>query len=347
MKKAIVFLLIPFLLLNFTSCLFFKADYNVNDAEIVVKDYKYNYANEQQDPVTTKLFMVNSELYVFHIDEGDLYVIRNGKADKILNAGKSADCVVVNDDVYYLDDTSLMHYSLSIEKKERLYNGDDFLTLTSKEDTAYVLSFENDCFYGAVDGVFDSDTKVSSDAFVEAFGKRYELRPSSYSIGKHELVVVGGETEMKIEGIEANEEDYVSKKIVAVENGVVIHNEGGSNLLYFIDGKTGEITNLFSVECMDSDTAMNIYGDKVYLSVYRYKGWGDSMKGMVGYENDTISGTYEIDLKTGESKKISDQIYDALYIFDSTGIYAVEEYGKVYKLDFDGNVIQTIVTSIF
>ena len=46
---------------------------------------------------------------------------------------------------------------------------------------------------------------------------------------------------------------------------------------------------------------------------------------------------------TGETVKLSDAVYTGLYIFDDEGIYACDGKGRIYFLDFDANVIDTLV----
>ena len=69
------------------------------------------------------------------------------------------------------------------------------------------------------------------------------------------------------------------------------------------------------------------------------KGWS----AMVGFENDNVKGTYRINLDDYSMEKISDMIFDGMFIFDDAGIFACDENNKVYKLDFDGNVIKRLL----
>lgn len=346
MKKSFVFLLIPLIVLSFASCgileLLNKSDwfYKIEDVKLEIENYKYNYANDQQTTDTTKLFMNGSKLYVYNRDSGDIHRITADGTAKVLEIPEAYDCVVIGDEVYYPDPedsgVKLYRYNFSTQKRECVYDAGDYVALTIKENVLYVENSEM-YTYSITDGVVSSEPISTATRFVEAFGKRYEYRTSSTD---NDIVIVVGEEEKVVSEIEP----FMSKVLVATDNGVVVHNEDSQKLLYFIDGETDQVTELFSVECMASETSMTVHGDDVYLSVYRYEKMGPLGKGMVGYENDEISGTYRINLKTGKATKISDGIYAAMYVFDSTGIYAVEENGKTYKLDFDGNVIQTIVS---
>ncbi|MBR6271068.1 MAG: hypothetical protein IKR26_02810, partial [Lachnospiraceae bacterium] len=58
---------------------------------------------------------------------------------------------------------------------------------------------------------------------------------------------------------------------------------------------------------------------------------------------DVISGTYIVDLDDYSIHKINNIIFDNLYIFDNTGIYAVDIDENVYKLTSDGAVERKIL----
>ena len=128
------------------------------------------------------------------------------------------------------------------------------------------------------------------------------------------------------------------RRILPADSGLLIHNEGRQVLLYFID-RDGRCSELFSVPCSLSDSAVTVYHDTVYISVRRYAEGSSSGKGFVGYEDDTLSGTYRINLADQSAERISDQIYTGMYIFDDSGIYACDKDFVIYKLDFSGNVL--------
>ena len=133
------------------------------------------------------------------------------------------------------------------------------------------------------------------------------------------------------------------KSLIPCETGLLVYNQTHENLLYFIDDKTGEVHNLFEIECMSSVSTVNIYENYVFLSFKRYEKWGGFPEKMLEYKNDTVQGTYRIDLNDGSSTKISDEIYDALYIFGEGIIYATDSEGQIFKLDFDGNVTENLL----
>ncbi len=131
------------------------------------------------------------------------------------------------------------------------------------------------------------------------------------------------------------------RTIIPCEKGLLIHNEGAGKLLYWINAEGG-ITELFSVPCMTSVSAVTVHGTKAYLSFLRYAKSGEI--GQVRYENDTSEGTYIIDLESFCVKKVSDKIYCGLYNFDDTCLYACDECCHIYKLDFNADIIEALIS---
>lgn len=123
--------------------------------------------------------------------------------------------------------------------------------------------------------------------------------------------------------------------ILPYDGGLLVHNERQNSLLYQIH-EDGSITNLFSIPCMASESAVNVHGTDVYLSVLRYEKYGEL--GMLRYENDTMEGTYRISLIDGSAEKINDMCFDGIFNFDDTCFYCSDKQGNVYKMEFDGIV---------
>jgi hypothetical protein len=121
------------------------------------------------------------------------------------------------------------------------------------------------------------------------------------------------------------------------EGGLLLHNEMFGNLLYYIEGNTGKLVTLFTIECARSVSAVNVHGTYAYLSFVRYE--KDDTVFAKTYDDDTLTGTYRIDLVDYSAEKISNNVYNGLYIFDDSGIYACDVNNDIYKIDFDGDVI--------
>ena len=62
----------------------------------------------------------------------------------------------------------------------------------------------------------------------------------------------------------------------------------------------------------------------------------------VGFEEDKLSGTYRIDLTDFSTEKISDTVFTGMYIFNDSEIYACDKYYRMYRLAFDGSVIESM-----
>jgi len=165
----------------------------------------------------------------------------------------------------------------------------------------------------------------------------YSLGSNQYAIEDHDLVRYDtqGEREVLKEFIGLG-----STCIIPCDNGLLVYVEGGSNLLYYIPEETEIVEPLFNFPGFASDSAVNVHGEWVYVSFARYKSLDGC--GLTKFEDDTMEGTYRINLTDGTSEKLSDAIYTGLFIFDNTGIYACKQ-GCIYKLDFDGNVIMTLL----
>lgn len=136
----------------------------------------------------------------------------------------------------------------------------------------------------------------------------------------------------------------VNCSLFPTQYGLIVYNRGYANgdkqSLYLI-APNGEAVELLTFRCLYSDSAINLYHDKLYYSVKRYEKYGSL--GMTRYEDDEFEGTYIISLTDMSIEKGSDMIFDGLYIFDDTGIFACDENCNIYKLDFDGYVIDTIL----
>ena len=137
------------------------------------------------------------------------------------------------------------------------------------------------------------------------------------------------------------------RSLIPTDHGLLVYNSGWSHLLYLID-EEGEVTELFDADCFRSRSAVTVYRDAVYLSVKRYQNGGNfGAGGSESIPDDTMSGTYRISLTDHSVEKLSDAVYDGLFIFDDTGIYACGKpqiYSiSIYKLDFDGNVVDTLL----
>ena len=132
--------------------------------------------------------------------------------------------------------------------------------------------------------------------------------------------------------------------LISTQYGLVVHcsgySKGGKQHLYLIQ-PTGEAVELLSFPCLYSVSAINIFDEKLYYSMKRYEKYGEI--GMTRYENDEVEGSYIINLTDLSAEKVSNMIFDGLYIFDDSGIIACDENCNIYKLDYKGNVIDVLL----
>ena len=56
------------------------------------------------------------------------------------------------------------------------------------------------------------------------------------------------------------------------------------------------------------------------------------------------SGTFRIDTEDFSVEKISDYVYDGLFIFDNESIFACDTGKNIYQLDMDGRVLKTVIS---
>lgn len=131
-----------------------------------------------------------------------------------------------------------------------------------------------------------------------------------------------------------------NRSVIPCESGLLVHNAELNSLLYLIHDN-GEITELFHVACLASESAVNIHGTNAYICVKRYKKYGEI--GMLRYENDTVEGTYRINLTDGTVEKINDMIFAGIYNFDDTRFYCCDSQGDVYVMEFDGSTSPVLV----
>ena len=132
-----------------------------------------------------------------------------------------------------------------------------------------------------------------------------------------------------------------TRAMITTEKGLLIHNEGYQQLLYKVD-HSGEIQCIFSVPCMDSESALTCVGNYAYLSLKRFEGFGDY--GSKRFENDQMEGTWRINIEDGSKEKISELIFDGMYVFDDRYIWACTDECSIYRLDTSNGSIDALMT---
>lgn len=130
----------------------------------------------------------------------------------------------------------------------------------------------------------------------------------------------------------------VNRALISTDYGIVVHCQGTGDMLYLIDDN--RLVQLFSVPCLSATSTITVVDDFIYLSILRYEKYGEI--GMKRFKDDTLEGTYRIRLTDHFVEKISDKIYNGLYYFGDTCIYACDSDGGIYQLSLDGNEIDKL-----
>ena len=242
-------------------------------------------------------------------------------------------------EVFYFwnDERALCGYSLREKTAVRLIEskGDEYTpTITFfSADGALCVTFPDNperTAYRIMNG------SVSEE---EAVWDSYQLGDRDYILEHHRFQAA---TLYERRGEEINEIilPYAENRyLLPVEDGILICNEGGEHLLYFINS-AGEITELFSLPCFLSDSAIAVRGDEVYLSIERWEKSGQL--GALHYKNDQLQGCYRINWRTQEVKHLSDAIYDGLFVLDNQFILGCSQRGPMVWLDYNFQVVQTL-----
>lgn len=311
--------------------------------DVTILDYQYHPGNSRQYEASVQMTAFDGRLYFSLSGERtrSLYVLKEGKMEQVTQL--SEDVMAMGDGyVYYSDVNSnsewcLYCYDISANEAAMLMPMERHVRGNSMDwRTSYLTDDGTYCFYAD-----DACYPITGTTIGEPVQTR-----ETYAIGNHSYYIDGRTLMRKHAGEPPqNLSEYVPdgvKSMISCEGGLLVHNANNGNLLYFIEEESGEIVELFSVPCIYSVSAVNVHGTDVFLSFKRFEKEG-LFGSYVRFKNDTMEGTYRISLNDYAVEKISDEIYNGLFIFDDTGIYACDEDCHIYKLDFDGNVIMSLL----
>lgn len=183
----------------------------------------------------------------------------------------------------------------------------------------------------------------------------YDETPKGYLCGDYrysyyEEDIEGGGSPRIIRTNSSGEKELLKtgrgdNSLIPLQHGILVHvrdSYKGEGLLYYIT-EEGGLIELFSVPHLQAYSAVTVHGTDVYISFWRFvKFHNGDIDSLERDENDELEGTYRISLHDYSMEKISDQIFNGMFVFDDTGIYACDEY-NIYKLDFDGNILDTLL----
>lgn len=149
-------------------------------------------------------------------------------------------------------------------------------------------------------------------------------------------------------GRESSVDDVSTREYMAifpVPEGIIIF--GTSNItpqpiaLYYINS-SGETDVIFS--CSDTSVASFSINERyAFISLRRYRYNPISLVRWQRYEDDDISGTFRISLEDFSVTKISEQVYEGMYIFDNEGVYACDEETNIWYFNNDGSGLTSII----
>lgn len=306
---------------------------------------QYYPGNSRQYEASVQMTVFEEHLYFSSESSGDsgraLYVLKDGKIEQVTQLAR--DVMAMGEGfVYYSDADGDAQWGL-------------YCYEIASGRTTKVMPMERNV-YGSCMDWYPSCFAEDGTFYLCAYDTRWPVTgtvageptqsPETYTLGGYRFYTAERKL-MRQEGsgipqsLSADVPDGL-KYMIPCEGGLLVHKQYGDLGLYFVEEASGEIVELFSAPCFYSVSALNVRGKDVYLSFKRFE-----KEGLFGvytrFRNDEMEGTYRICLENYAVEKISDKIYDGLYIFDDTGIYACDEDCRVYKLDFDGNVIATIL----
>lgn len=336
-----IFILISIILVKCLAILL--QPYEVTGTTISVQQASTDNANLYQNNAAVDLFPVEGELYYYvNCWPGSLGL--RSKFDRKL-------CAIEDGKIHVLQDA------------DELYGSDDqfIYTRSGRHVVAYntqlnsakkVLPLNKDTIYHATftsDGVLRLFEKYGSgECYTIQDGKLIE---SDKTVPEHEQYEIGGKLYFVQDKKLFCQGEDISKQIgsasyralIPYQDGLLLINDGYGSLVYYIR-EDGTIQALFpEFECMCSTSSVNFYENYVFVSFKRWKSYDESGIALKSYENDSLEGTYRIDIRDGSVEKISDNIYDGMFIFDNSGIFACDRDGDISKLDFNGMMLQAIV----
>lgn len=205
------------------------------------------------------------------------------------------------------------------------FTSDGVLRIKDQEDDLLVHHFKEDKLLGSYpDELSDRTVQLGGDV---------------YSLDYHERIYRNGED------VTDEFKKLCFHAFHPTSDGVVVESKNRDVLWldYKYINSEGEIHSLVP-ELVGADPSrsfegsVSVYGDYIFLSYQETRpvGLTETPK---PYKK---MGTYRIDARDLSRTKISEDFFQYMYIFDDTGMFVENENG-IYKIDFDGNPLLTIV----
>lgn len=317
--------------------------YYVTDLAISVPEVTTLSANMHQNNAYVDILPVDGKLYFFvNCWPGSLG--KRSKFDRKL-------CAIENGTINVLQNATLVygHDNRFIYCKL----GSQLIAHNTQLNQSVILTSDlKDLIY---DATMDSDGTLklfpknkSGDCYVVKDGKLVETSPKAfvpvqYEIGGKQYYVQNQKLYCQGNDISEQIGPASFRALIPYRDGLLLINDGYGSLVHYIQ-EDGTILPLFpEFACMCSTSSVNFYDNYIFVSFKRWESYDESGIGLKSFEGDGLEGTYRIDIKDMSIEKISDNIYNGMFVFDDSGIYACNREGDIHQIDFNGNLIQTIV----
>ena len=245
----------------------------------------------------------------------------------------------------YPKKAELICYDLATGEMTTLLCTEDASSLTTAFD-------ENGCFYASIrENTSEKDKQyqaIQGHHLLDSMVSMPDLRSGNVTevlkaYNGYTKILSESQLELALASVEELGLENCTCVLYPCASGWLIHMSHCSIPLCLVSFD-GTVSQMFEFECMSASSSFNIYGDQAYLSFMRYEKWDDRTSYFLQpYINDTISGTYRIDLTDFTTTKISDNSYRGIFIFDDTFILTVDKNYGVYQLDTNGTLMNTLV----
>lgn len=344
----------------------------VNDIPISINSDQFYFSNVQQDCTSTQMQAFAGSLYIYlpvsdDHSEHSVYEFNQygvSKLENILiieryrqlwNDRVAGFC---NGYMYIIRHPAKDHESAYPKKAELLcYNlkTGTSETLVSTEEAAYmsIELDENGYLFVSTKEISTSTEKQyetihKNILFPDKVSQPNDVRTGSTS----EVLCKYNSISSMLSDDQLNNAGIALTELGLENHGCVLYPFEGGWLLHMSNCKIplclisadGSVTPIMEYECLSSSSSFNYYGDYAFLSLMRYEKWDDNWSYFLEpYENDTISGTYRIDLNDCTITKINDNYFNGIFIFDEASIFVCDTNDGVYQMDQDGNLIMTLV----
>ena len=369
MKKQLSILIVVVLILAvFSSCS--ESTFRANDVSVSVKSNGFSYANSKQDCMGIEMQVIDESLYLY-MPRQDAYLEPSVFVFGKNSVSKMENVLITNrfktlwndhlrgfgngymyierypgkaTEIHYPKKAELICYDLVTGEMSTLLSTEDASSLNTAFD-------ENGGFYCSIRENNSGKEKryqgIQGNRLMEQMVKKPDLRSGTVSevlkaYNEHTQMLSDRQLDCALDTFEAfgiNSECI----LYPCSSGWLVYLNHNTMPLCLVSSD-GSVSKVFEIECFASICSFNIYGNQSYFSFRRYEKWDDSMQYYLEpYENDTISGTYRIDLTDFSTTKISDNSYRGLFIFDDSSVFAVDKDYGVYQLDANGNLMNTLV----